>query len=63
LLVGVAFAIETKAPGETMTDRQKATARRMIAAGVKVWMVGSRKGKLDAELGVIRTWLTHHVSP
>lgn len=61
--IGVAFAIETKAPGGKMTERQKVTAREMRAAGVKVWLIGSREGLLDMELRVLRQWLLQHASP
>lgn len=42
---GVAFAIETKAPGRKLTPRQEATKREMEAAGMKVFVIGETEIK------------------
>lgn len=61
--LGIAFAIETKAPGKQLTDQQKATIRSMLRAGTKVFLIGSREGKLAVELAHLRQWLSNHTSP
>lgn len=49
---GLWVAIETKAPGLKMTERQKTTAAEMIAAGGLVFMVDGAE-RLDAAMAVI----------
>ena len=39
---GRAFAIETKAPGETLTPRQKLTKADMERSGMVVFVIGER---------------------
>jgi hypothetical protein len=39
---GRAFAVETKAPGKSLTPRQEITKRDMEAGGMKVFVVGER---------------------
>lgn len=40
---GKSFAIETKAPGKSLTPRQELTRSQMEAAGVAVFIVGEEK--------------------
>lgn len=41
--LGRTFAIETKAPGQKLTDRQKLTVEEMTRAGVTVFVIGERE--------------------
>jgi hypothetical protein len=47
---GLFFAIETKRPGGKLTLQQEATARRIRAAGGKVFII-------DGDLSELETWL------
>jgi hypothetical protein len=47
---GLFFAIETKRPGGKLTPQQEATARRIRAAGGKVFII-------DGDLSELETWL------
>jgi hypothetical protein len=40
---GRAFAIETKAPGKTLTPRQEQTIGEMLRAGMKVFVIGEKE--------------------
>jgi hypothetical protein len=52
---GVAFSIECKAPGKSMTPRQEQTAIKMRLAGVTVFEVdGSAAG-----MSALRMWLEY----
>lgn len=53
------FAIETKAPGKHLTDRQAKTMRQIQAAGGKVFMIdGGEQGvfELLSWLALGRSW-------
>lgn len=54
---GYAFAIETKAPGEDLTDVQDRNKTRMEYGGVKVFVIGRYPEKLTQELIELRAWL------
>lgn len=47
------FAIETKAPGKTPTDRQKLTILMMERAGAKVFVIDGANGQLEE----LQAWL------
>lgn len=55
---GRAFAIETKAPGEHLTERQKFTADEMERGGMKVFVIGEKRVP-DGYSGMsdLRLWL------
>jgi hypothetical protein len=42
--IGRFFAIETKAPGKTMTDRQTMIAASMVNAGAKLFVIEDYRG-------------------
>lgn len=42
-ILGIAFSIETKAPGKMPTARQLATMREMKAAGIKIFLIDGGK--------------------
>lgn len=50
---GLWIAVETKAPGKKMTERQKTTAADIIYAGGLVFMVDG-EARLDAAMAFIR---------
>ncbi len=58
---GLWVAIETKAPGYTMTIRQNNTAADMISAGGLVFMVDGEE-RLDAAVAFIRQAVARRVS-
>jgi hypothetical protein len=51
-LNGIFFAIEAKAPGETLTKRQRDTALAMLAGGGTVYVISSEEG-----LDTFRRWV------
>jgi hypothetical protein len=51
---GLFFAIETKAEGKRMTDRQLVVAKQMFEAGAQVFLVA---GLDDRELAPLILWL------
>jgi hypothetical protein len=63
---GHAFAIETKAPGEDLTDRQQLTKQEMEDAGIRVFVIGrvawSDGGKKLVYDGMLELeeWLQQH---
>lgn len=66
-LNGHAFAIETKAPGEELTDRQLLTKAEMEQAGYRVFVIGERcwtdeRGKRPVYSGMqeLEVWLKLH---
>ncbi|NJN00178.1 MAG: hypothetical protein HC793_00375 [Aquincola sp.] len=63
--VGVAFAIETKAPGKKATPRQLLTVSQLEAAGVAVFLIGERveDGEYSG-MAALERWLRqHHAGP
>jgi hypothetical protein len=56
---GRAFAIETKAPGKTLTARQEQTIEEMLKAGMKVFVIGDRYTRSDKHMGELEleAWL------
>lgn len=46
------FAIETKAPGKSPTDRQTGIIAHMVSAGAKVFVISNDEGIME-----LRAWL------
>lgn len=61
---GVAFAVETKAPGQHLTARQELTKEHMEAGGICVFVVGERDDAAPpyrySGLEELVTWLKAH---
>lgn len=55
---GLFASIETKAPGEWLTPRQRQTAINILAAGGKVFVVSTEDG-----LGALARWLEKLSTP
>lgn len=49
-LKGRFFAVETKAPGKKLTERQKQVSKRITAAGGEVFVIDGRDGLEDLEM-------------
>lgn len=55
--VGYAFAIETKAPGQDLTEVQERNKTRMEMGGMMVFVIGRKPETLARELDELRAWL------
>lgn len=55
--IGYAFAIETKAPGQDLTEVQKRNKTRMEMGGMKVFVIGRTPETLSREIDELRAWL------
>lgn len=60
---GLAFAIETKAPGEKLTPRQELTRTDMEKSGMVVFVIGERETEDAFRYSGVKellTWLARH---
>jgi hypothetical protein len=62
---GLAFAIETKTPGEGLTARQEATKAAMERGGVTVFVIGECRDASGDYSGMceLQRWLDKHTYP